>query len=109
MGAAATVEDADPALEQAFAEGDDQARREEILSDNLHAYAFRGSGRHQVALFALREPVRVTLTANGRRALLVDPMGNTFPTERAQRVTLQAGTYPQTVVFPGATEVELWE
>lgn len=84
-------------------------RFERILreSDNLHAYAFRGSGRRQVGLFALREPVRVTLTSNARRAWIVDPMGNSSLAGNAQQVTIQAGTYPQTVVFQGATEVEL--
>lgn len=74
-----------------------------------YAYAFHGSGRRQVALFALGEPIRVTLTSNARRALLIDPMGNSSPAGQAQQVTIQAGTYPQTVVFQGATEVKLRE
>jgi hypothetical protein len=76
-------------------------------SDNLHIYTFRGTDRQLVAVFALREPVPVTLTSNARRATLVDPMGNESPVDNGKQVTLEVGEYPQTVVLYGATEVDV--
>jgi hypothetical protein len=78
-------------------------------TDNLFVYEFVSGKRSMVAAFAVKKPVQITLTSDARSAVLIDPMGNETPLADAKKVTLQAGEFPQSVVFDGASDVALCE
>ncbi|MHB0999166.1 MAG: hypothetical protein ACYC27_07960 [Armatimonadota bacterium] len=81
--------------------------RIEEESDNLHVYLFKGKDRMMAAVFTAGEPVTVTLKSNAREISLVDPMGNVAESVNGSSIDLKTGSYPQTLIFHGASKVEM--
>jgi len=70
------------------------------------AYVSRSDDARIVAVFTSYDGERaVTITSDAARAEIVDPMGNHTETPTAERVELEAGFYPLSVILHGATTV----
>ncbi len=82
-------------------------RRTLAEDDNRHVYEFGLDRQRMVAAFAVNSPVRITLKSDAGSATLLDVMGNETLFPVPSRVTVQAGEYPRSVRFVGATRVEL--
>ncbi len=76
-------------------------------SDNFHAYRFRRGDDVLVAFFTAEAPLKVGFTSDGKRATLLDLMGNESALESPSVIAVEAGNLPQTLVFHGARAVSL--
>jgi hypothetical protein len=82
------------------------ARFESVLAQTQHtrAYVFRTDGALLVACYTLHDGTQpLVLTTDATRAEIIDPMGNHTPLPSPNRLELEAGYYPLTVVLHGAT------
>jgi hypothetical protein len=77
---------------------------------HLRAYLFRAEDALLASVFVPHDGTQpVVLTSDAIRAELVDPMGNRTPLPSPERVEIDAGYYPLTVVFHGASKVRSGE
>ncbi len=76
-------------------------------SDNVHAYEFRRGKTRMVAFFAVNGPTPIKIQTDAKSISLIDPMGNQTKIKTSHEVNVNAGEYPQTLVFSGAEKIEL--
>jgi len=76
-------------------------------SDNVHAYEFRRGKTSMVAFFAVNGSTSIKIQTDAKSVSLIDPMGNQTGINCSNEVVINAGEYPQTLVFSGAEKIEL--